>query len=81
MIRFIVRSINLEYWDTAVDMVTQIERFNHLQDRAKPTCGDRLGSIGKLQLERRRVDRGRRRNMGFIDAVEKSALALLQSFS
>jgi hypothetical protein len=48
MIRFIAQSINLEYWDADVDMVTQVEPFNHLQDRAKPSGGDRLGSIEVL---------------------------------
>ena len=80
MVRFIVRSIIFENGNTAVDVLTQIERFNHLHDWAKPSGRDRLGSISELQFKRWCLDGGSRWNFGFINPAQKAALALLQFF-
>lgn len=81
VVRFIVGRMHFEYGNAAVDESAQVERLNHLHDRTQAPSGDGLGSIRELQVEGRRVDDWRGRDVPFIDAIEKSALALLQPFS
>ena len=66
--------------ETAVDVVAQIERFNQLHDRAKPSGRDGLCSISELQFKRCCLDSGSRWNFGFIDLAHQAAFALLQFF-